>query len=57
MFVSIKFYIIINPSLIKNSFPNEIDTSNENILITPDYVERFEKCNKILEKLEINCNI
>ena len=52
-----KFYIIINPSLIKNSFPNEIDTSNENILITPDYIERFEKCNKILEKLEINCNI
>ena len=56
MFVSIKIYIIIYLSLIKNSYPNDNDTSNENILITPDYVERFEKCNKILEKLEINCN-
>ena len=43
-------------SLIKNSFPNENDISNENILITPDYIEKFDKCNKILQKLEKNCN-
>jgi len=41
--------------LIKSTYPNDNDTSNENILITPDYVEKFEKCGKILQKLEANC--
>ena len=43
-------------SLIKSSYPNDIDTSNENILITLDYVEKFEKCDKILKNLEKKCN-
>ena len=41
--------------MIKSTYPNENDMSNENILITTDYVEKFEKCGKILQKLEKNC--
>ena len=48
---------IIFISLIKSASTNENDSSNENILLTPDYVEKFEKCNKILKDLEIKCNL
>ena len=42
-------------SLIKSS-SNENDSSNENIILTPDYIDKFEKCNKILNELEKKCN-
>ena len=42
-------------SLIKSS-PNENDSSKENIILAPDYIEKFEKCNKILLDLEKKCN-
>ena len=29
--------------------------SNGNILLTPSYVEKFEKCNEIIKNLEIKC--
>ena len=44
-----------NYSLIKSN-TNENDSSNENILLTPDYIEKFDKCNKILKDLEKKCN-